>query len=405
MKRVLFVDDEVRVLDGLRRMLHKHRSLWEMVFVTSGQAALDELEKGPIDVLVSDMRMPQMDGATLLAAVQERYPKVVRIVLSGHTEMEAALRVVPVAHQFLSKPCSPDQLVEVIRRATGLQELLASPTLQQTIGKIGKLPAFPRTYHALVAALQNVNVGVKDVAAIVARNVGLCAKLLQLVNSAFFGLSRRVTNIETAVSLLGTNMVKNVVLSLEVFQDGPAHDGLFSCDTLQQHCFFTGSLARSLLKDPMEGDEAFIAGVLHDLGEVVLLTGLPDLFHGIVRRSADAKVHRHRMEIEEMGVTHAEVGAYLLGLWGLPYCIVEAVARHHNPIEVEGSHIRVLAAVHVADRLAQETKLGDQVTEEPPPPIHPACVEALGGDGQLPAWRELVLAQVKALDKEAADAK
>jgi HD-like signal output (HDOD) protein len=403
-KRVLFVDDETRVLDGLRRMLHKHRNLWDMVFVSSGQAALDELAKSGFDVLVSDMRMPQMDGAALLAVVQEKYPKVVRIVLSGHTEMEAALRAVPVAHQFLSKPCSPEQLLEMVKRATGLKDLLADATLQHTIGRIKQLPAFPRTYHALLAALHNPNVGMKEIAGIVGRDVGLCAKLLQLVNSAFFGLSRRVTSIETAVSLLGTNMVKNLVLSLEVFQGTPGHNRLFSTDVLQQHCFFAGNVARSLLKDAHEADDAFAAGVLHDLGELILLTGLPDLFRETVRRGTETKTSRHAVELEKMGVTHAEVGAYLLGLWGLPYCIVEAVAHHHHPRDVDGANVRVLAAVHVADRLLQETQLGDQVAEATPGEIHPACVEALGGAALLPEWRKLVEEQEAAIQKEVAGA-
>lgn len=400
MKRVLFVDDETRVLDGIRRMLHKQRNVWEMVFVDSGKAALAELDKSPFDVVVSDMRMPQMDGATLLTMVQERHPNAVRIVLSGHTELEAALRAVPVAHQFLSKPCNPDQLVEVIRRASGLQELLASPSLRKTIGHIKHLPTFPRTYRALTAALVNPDVSAKEVAGIVEQDVGLCAKLLQLVNSAFFGLSRRVTNIETAVSLLGTNMIKNVVLSLEVFTDVPKTGKLFSTDTLQQHSFCTGSLARTLLKDARQAEDAFVAGVLHDVGELVLLTGVPDIFDKIARCAVEVKMHRFEIENEELQVTHAAVGAYLLGIWGLPYAIVEAVAFHHEPKGVEAVHFPILAAVHVADRLVQETSLGDQNRDVPLPPIDEGCLNVLGGAEQLPAWRKTAERQRGAIGKE-----
>ncbi len=400
MKRVLFVDDESRVLDGLRRILHRQRNAWEMVFMSNGQAALDEMEKHPFDVLVSDMRMPQMDGATLLSTVQQRFPNTVRIILSGYSEMEAALRAVPVAHQFLSKPCNPEQLVEVIRRASGLQELLANATLRQTIGRIKQQPSFTRTYRALVAAIGNPDVSKKEESTIVEQDAGLCAKLLQLVNSAFFGLSRRVTNIETAVSLLGTNMVKNVVLSIEVFQDIPKCNKLFSTDNLQRHCFLTGTIARALLKDPHEAEDAFIAGVLHDLGEVILLAGLPDTFEKIVRGAAEVGEARHTIENAELQVTHAMVGAYLLGLWGLPYAIVEAVAHHHGPRVVDGLHIRVLAAVHVADRLVQQTPLGDQDSATTPDPIDSACLDALGGPEQLPAWRKLVETQGGAVQRE-----
>jgi putative nucleotidyltransferase with HDIG domain len=399
MKRVMFVDDEPRVLDGLRRMLHKQRNDWDMVFVNSGQEALRELEGSRFDVLVSDMRMPQMDGAALLTQVQKRYPAVVRIVLSGHSDMEAALRAVPVAHQFLAKPCNPETLVEVIRRASGLQELLIDGNLRETIGRIKHLPSFPRTYHALVSALANPNVAMKDIAAIVEKDAGLCAKLLQLVNSAFFGLPRRVTNMQTAVSLLGTKMVKNVVLSLEVFQGGPTCNKFYSTETLQRHCFFTGTIAKSLLTDSHESEDAFIAGILHDIGELILVSGFPDKFESLVRRSSETGEERYRIENEEFHVSHPVVGAYLLGLWGLPYSVVEAVAHHHEPKAVEGVHIPVLAAVHVADKLLQEGAMGDQgpaaeVT------IDPQCMEALGGAEHLPEWRAMVEKQFSAIQEE-----
>jgi HD-like signal output (HDOD) protein len=400
MRRVLFVDDEPRVLDGLRRMLHRQRADWDMVFVTSGQTALQELDRSRFDVLVSDMRMPQMDGATLLSHVQKLHPSVVRIVLSGQSDMEAALRAVPVAHQFLSKPCNPDRLVEVIRRASDLQELLADGNIKETVGRIKQLPSFPRTYHALVSALANPNVSMKDIALIVERDAGLCAKLLQLVNSAFFGSPRRISNMQTAVSLLGTNMIKNVVLSLEVFRDAPDPGNSYSTETLQQHCFFTGTIAKSLLTDPREAEDAFMAGVLHDIGELVLLWGVPDLFEELVRRSSETGEERYRIESDELHVSHAAVGSYLLGLWGLPYSIVEAVAHHHAPKMVEGVHIRVLAAVHVADRLLQGTSLSDQ-TQVAESSIDPQCIEALGGSEQLPVWRALVAELCAAIRNEA----
>lgn len=399
MKRILFVDDEPRVLDGLRRMLHKQRNDWDMVFVSSGQAALQEMESSRFDVLVSDMRMPQMDGAALLTEVQSRHPAVVRIVLSGHSDMEAALRAVPVAHQFLAKPCNPDRLVEVIRRANGLQELLVDGNLRETIGRIKQLPSFPRTYHALISALASPDVAMKEIAGIVEQDAGLCAKLLQLVNSAFFGLPRRVTNMQTAVSLLGTNMVKNVVLSLEVFQGAPQHGKRYSSETLQRHSFLTGNLAKSLLTDPHEAEDAFMAGVLHDIGELVLLSGAPQTFEKLVRRSSETGEERYQIENDELRVSHAVIGAYLLGLWGLPYSVVEAVAHHHEPKAVEGVHIRVLAAVHIADKLLQEGVEGDQGPAAEIS-IDPQCMEALGGSEQLPVWRALVEKQLSAIQEE-----
>ncbi len=121
-KTVLFVDDELNVLEGLRTRLHRQRSKWEMVFVQSGREALERLAQGDVDVLVTDMRMPEMDGVTLLKRAQEEYPRVVRIVLSGHAELEAALRAIHVAHQFLSKPCEAGVIENVVERAVLLAD-------------------------------------------------------------------------------------------------------------------------------------------------------------------------------------------------------------------------------------------------------------------------------------------
>src|ERR1700690_3600413 len=120
MRRVLFVDDEPQILEGLRHRLHRQRKQWEMLFAESGKAALKILAHEPVDVIITDMRMPQMDGATLLTKVKELYPRVVRIVLSGHAELETALRAVPVAHQFLNKPSEPGVIEGVVERACNL---------------------------------------------------------------------------------------------------------------------------------------------------------------------------------------------------------------------------------------------------------------------------------------------
>ena len=118
MRRILFVDDDPRILEELRDMLRPQRHDWEMAFAPSGDAALALMQASPFDVIVSDMRMPGMDGAALLARVRQEYPQVVRIVLSSHTELSTALRVVPVAHQFLAKPCD----AEMLRRCEFLQD-------------------------------------------------------------------------------------------------------------------------------------------------------------------------------------------------------------------------------------------------------------------------------------------
>ena len=396
MKRIIFVDDEPRILEGIRRMLRPMRREWEMVFVGGGEAALAELKVAPFDVIVSDMRMPGMDGATLLKHVQERFPNVVRIVLSGHTDPEAALRAVPVAHQFLSKPCDAEALQAVVQRACSLKAFLSDETVRGAIGQVDVLPSVPRLYMAVSRALADPDSSLDDIANVVEQDAAMCAKILHLVSSAFFGIPRRVGNIHQAVTYLGTSMIKNIVLSVEVFRTWSESGKLagFSIDAEQSHALLTSRIAMRIMGDKSKAEDAFMAAMLHDVGKLILATYLPDEFARVIENRREQARPMHVIEQEVCGVTHAEVGAYLLGIWGLPYPIVEAVAYHHAPTRVPHERFEILDAVHVANLLAREHESASpggagEICEE----INASYLEALGMMDQLPAWREIVTEQ------------
>ncbi len=143
MKNLLFVDDEPRVLQGLQRQLHGMRHEWDMHFVENGAAALEYMAREPVEVIVSDMLMPGMDGAQLLGEVLLRHPHTVRLVLSGHADREAVLRLIGPAHQYLSKPCNAEELRAAIARALALRDLLANDQLKQLASKVKSLLSTP----------------------------------------------------------------------------------------------------------------------------------------------------------------------------------------------------------------------------------------------------------------------
>jgi HD-like signal output (HDOD) protein len=353
MKRILFVDDEPLVLEGLQNVLRRQRSSWEMVFVGSGEAALAELAARPFDVIVTDMRMPRMDGGELLLRVQDRHPRTVRIVLSGQTEHDAARRLVNTAHQFLSKPCEGPLLKEVIERSCRVQDLLEDEGLRTSIGQLGQLPVMPAAVRRLMDALADPHSTMRDVAAIVERDPALAAKVLQLVNSAFFGLARRVTAIDTAVSYLGTDILQGLAVMAEVFQDAE-HGGIAGLDVEAEaeHALLTGRIASDIGADTPAGQDAFVAGMLHDVGLIVLAARSPEWLSGVLDEAQRTSRPVFELEAELLGVTHAEIGAYLLGLWGIPLPVVEAVAFHHRPARAESSLL--VDIVHIADGLADE---------------------------------------------------
>jgi HD-like signal output (HDOD) protein len=383
--RILFVDDEQRILEGLRDLLRRRRREWEMEFALGAAAALTELERAQYDVVVSDMRMPGMDGASLLAEVQQRDPEAIRIVLSGQTDLQAAMRAIPVAHMFVVKPCDGDELQNVLTRSLALRDLLKDEQVRAAVTETGTLPSLPEKYVELTNALQDPDVGIDRVASIVEGDMGMCAKLLQLVNSSFFGLARRITSIREGVAYLGLDVVRMLVLSADVFlalERDPPIPGL-DVELLQRHSLLTGRLASQFVTGPQLADGAFLAGVLHDVGKFILGTQQRDRFAPLVAEARATGEPLHVVESRAGWVTHAEVGAYLLGLWGLPYPVVEAVAHHHAPDRVAQQGVDVLAAVYVANSLLHEVE-GD----EPTPPVDRDYLATLGATDRLDVWRD-----------------
>ncbi|MCC6134912.1 MAG: HDOD domain-containing protein [Candidatus Contendobacter sp.] len=394
MKRILFVDDEPPILEGLQNLLRKNRRKWDMSFAVGGEAALELLKTQSFDVLVSDMRMPGVDGAQLLRYAKDHHPKTVRIILSGHMELKMALQAVPVAHQFLSKPCDALELENVVERACGVQDLLNDDTgsLRQMIGRINQLPSAPKTYHALMQALAEDRAGIDEIARLLKQDMAICAKLLQVVNSAFFRLARRIANVEEAVRYLGFVMVRNLALTVEVFQSIEPLRGL-SLEALQEHALRVAALAKRLCRDKAQADDAFMAGLLHDIGYLILATEMSNRLEQALRQAAQEQIPPYQAEYQLLGVSHAEIGAYLLGLWGLPYPIIEAVANHHQPQRVPQRSFDVLAAVYLANLLVHETTALNLPGGQSP---DPAYLESLGVTlEQLAEWRELALEQTQ----------
>jgi HD-like signal output (HDOD) protein/ActR/RegA family two-component response regulator len=379
-KRILFVDDEAALLDGLRGRLRCLRSRWHMVFVESGARALTEMEEQGADVVVADMRMPGMDGAELLTHVRDRWPETIRIVLSGYAEEEQSARLLTVAHQYLSKPCEAQQLENVIGRCIELHQLLSEPGLRAVVGRLKNLPAMPRTYTKLRDAMAKPDASVPDVARIIYEDPAIAAKVLQVVNSAFFRLARRISNIEQAVSYLGFNAIRTLAMSVEVFslwRAGAVVQGL-EPEALQERAHRVAAGARALSEGTAMRDDALLAGLFHNIGHWVLLQECPQQLQLAIDTARSQNLPLHEAERQVIGASHAEIGAYLLGLWGLPYAVIEAVAFQHWPQRVGQAQYDVLAALVTAAWLINEGKaLAPGVCERPDVSINDEYLQRL----------------------------
>ena len=388
-KKILFVDDDKNVLDGLRRLLYGMRDEWDMGFALSGREALALMERSHYDVIVSDMRMPEMDGAQLLTEVMRRYPFTARFVLSGQSDKETILKTVGPAHQYLSKPCDAEALKNLVSHALTLRNMLQNEEIRSLVSQIKTLPSIPSVYLRLQEELRKPDVPLSSVAHIVEADLGLSTKILQLVNSSFFGMPHKMTSITHAVSFLGVEILKALVFSVKVFESfGHGSKMAFSLEELMSQSFSVASCAKLIIEEHHKGPEftetAFLSGALHDVGKLVLVAYFPKKFMLLQERASKTEMSSLALEKEIFGANHAEIGAYLLGLWGFKDAIVEAVAYHHNPGACANHDALFLPPLYASNLLYYETRGYD---------IAPALnaekdfVTRTGLLEKLPGWR------------------
>lgn len=347
---ILFVDDEPNLLAGLRRLLRGFRQQWAMEFANGGEDALRQLEARqaegqPFDVVVTDMRMPGMDGADLLREVARRRPETVRMVLSGQSEPERILRAVGRAHQYLSKPCDPETLRGTVARACQLRDTLPSEELKRAVSRTACLPVQPGVLDAVRRELRGDDEGrrpgdapLERIAELVRGDIGLSAKIMQLVSTAFFGTPQSRVDAIQATKLLGVELLDQLANQRRLGDPWDPSLTWLRLDELSDHCRGVADCARRIVLEET-GDStlaahAHTAGMLHDVGKLVLARAFPGLYLEATRRTEEQGMSSWCAEMQVFGASHAEVGSYLLGLWGLPSCVVEAVRSYRAPDQI-----------------------------------------------------------------------
>lgn len=392
MMHVLFVDDEPKVLMALRRMLHSMSGEWQMGFAGGSEEALQYLSKNPCDVIVTDMRMPGMDGAQLLEAVRAEYPATVRVILSGHSALDRVYSALGPAHQFLSKPCEANRLRATIQRSFALRDRLRDKHLVSIVSRIGTLPAVPSIYGRLLEELDSPNATVHSVGEIMSHDASMTAKVLQLTNSSFFGLPLRITDPIQAVMQLGLERIRSLVVAVGAFcQFESEKVSVETLERLMDHCSLVGTLA-SRIATTFDNSKQFLqdvfaAGMLHDIGILVLMVYHSEPYREVRTFARSKNLPLWQAERQLLGATHAEVGAYLMNLWGLPDPIVEAIAWHHEPSNCPGTEFSPLTAVHVANTLLPRQSPLNPPHKTPEPDI--AYLGQLQLLDRLTSWKEL----------------
>ena len=392
--RILFVDDEIKILQGLRRMLREMRGKWEMVFAESGAKALEAMEKASFDVVVSDMRMPGMDGAQLLTEVRKRHPQVIRIILSGFAKEESVLRTVGPAHQYLAKPCDHRDLIDTVERTLALRKFLDSEDLRSLVAGLQTLPTPSAVYLELLDEFNSPHASAVSLAEKISLDVAMAAQTLKLTNSAYFGLPTKVTSPLEAVQLLGFDTIRALVLVAGFFSQfrGDAETAL-TMERLSRRCLGVGALAKAIAEaenlDTLVTDQACCAGVLSHVGTLVLIARWPARFKKVVSLVEDDGLAITEAERRVFGANHAELGAYLLGLWGFVDPIVEAVAYHHEPRRCCCRRVNALLALHAAQYLTRGDWDGQDSGELVVSSLDQEYLREAGVIERLPAWAEI----------------
>ena len=389
-EKLLFVDDERLVLHALRRILEPYQDRWEMVFLDSAVEALQLLERTSFDALITDVRMPQMNGAELLREVMQRYPEMIRIALSGYADRDLMMQCIETAHQYLSKPCDAPTLESVLLRVTTLVRNQRDQPIRELLARCTALPCVPEVYSELVALLGNPTCSVEQIGRIVALDAALSTQMLKLVNSAFFSLGHRINRPEEAVMFIGVELVKALVLGNHLLQgrDTRAPAG-FSSARLWSHSNLCAEISQWVADEigasRAAGNDAYVAGLLHDIGKLLLVANLPDDYAKAVALAHEETITLCAAERRVFGADHAELGGYYLGLLGLPLAVVEAVTHHHQPAAAPHPRSVPLMALHVGNHLAGRERPSN--AEAPESGVDPAYVAAVRNNADIDAWR------------------
>ncbi|MGZ8899541.1 MAG: HDOD domain-containing protein [Limisphaerales bacterium] len=387
MNSVLFVDDEPLMRELYRNLSRELGADYQVRTVSGGVEALKALETEPVDIIVSDLAMPEMPGGEFLTTVERLYPDSMRVIISGVADELAVARCLMYGHRYFQKPLDLKEIATLVRRVSKLRKVIRSDRVKKIVGRSDVLPTPPETYLRLTELLQDPDSSLEEVARIVESDPGLTAKLLQVVNSAAFGYGGELTTVLEAVQMAGVEIVRSLLLVLQArnFAEKRIKNKQLAAG-FWKHSLETGARCRALSRaerlDQQEQTNCFTAGLLHDIGKLVLAASDEKEYGDLVATSAREGVPLFKKELEVYEATHADIGAYLLGFWGLPDAIVHAVERHHSLGDDLGPRFTPTLCVHVAQNLVP---VGDRIAE-----LEQTFLIEAGLDSRIPEWEETI---------------
>jgi HD-like signal output (HDOD) protein len=384
--RILIADANEKAWAELREALG---NTWAVVGAATGNAALEAAQKEALDVVVANYDLPDLSGAELLNRFRGTHPKTLRFIAAAETLKEKVMTQVLHGDQFLAIPFNHSAIKGLIERALAADYGMNN-SLRELVGRIRTFPTIPSLYLEVVSALKDPNTTTEEIGSIIAKDMAMTTKLVQVLNSAYFGLPRTITDPTEAVGILGFETVKSLIMTVKLLsQYDKVKPVYFSIDSIWRHSTNVARTARvmTLLEtgDNMASGVAYTAGLMHDLGKVILATNFDEQYHGAHNVSRKQQIPLWEVEKDIFGATHGEIGAYMLGLWGMSAEIVKVAAMHHHPMRAGDTSFSPLTAVHVANVLEYE---GTAEPEGLPlPQLDAEYLKQLGLEERVELWR------------------
>jgi putative nucleotidyltransferase with HDIG domain len=388
-KKILLADADLRTIREFQLCLGDQ---WNVVSATSGKAALQAMKQQSFEVLVATLDLPELDGAQLLNQARRKHPNIVRFILAPEADRERVMKKAHGAHQFLAKPLDTGTLRSTLERTLALGAWISNNSMRELVSRVRTFPSIPSIYLEIQAALRSPNATSSEVGAIIAKDMAMMTRLLQVLNSAFYGLTRKITDPAEAVGLLGFDAVKSLVVAIKLLtQYDKVKPVYFSIDKLWRHSTGVAAIAKELALletgNLATADAAFTGGLIHDIGKVFLASSFDEQYKGVQVLASKQRVPLCEIEKEIFGATHGQIGAYLLGLWGMPLELLEIAAFHHQPARCAHESFNHLTAVHLANALDHE--LNPKISETVPTTVNEEYIAGLGLLEKLPFWRQL----------------
>ncbi|MGB9852155.1 MAG: HDOD domain-containing protein [Candidatus Kapaibacteriota bacterium] len=351
---ILFLSDETTIKEIIRNVVPLQDD-FDIFFAESGEKGLQILANNKIDIFFGSPNITLPSGSNIFYEIKRVFPETIRFALVSNLESPSVAQLSQYVHQFVQPPYTLENLKERIERTSSLQKTLKNENIKELVQNITALPSLPELYIQIEQEVARPDFSLSKIGNLIAKDPNLTAKILQIVNSAYFGLQREITNINFALTYLGVNVIKSLIFYIHLFSNFKVTpENRKYLEQFWKHSLIVASntyhLAEKHLTSKSEIDSAYTAGVLHDVGKFVLLNTYT--YPQDVMLLAEQKAMDNlEAENEIYQCTHAEIGAYLLGLWGFPITIVEAVAYHHQPSKLKKSSLNFSTILHIADFL------------------------------------------------------